>query len=76
MATTRTFQSMLNEYLPNELLKEEMIKRDYLLTNVEKDDGWLGGTLIVPFKAAGASSVAAGGLSASNDIAEDKYVRG
>lgn len=67
---------MLNEYLPNELLKEEMIKRDYLLTNVEKDDGWLGGNLIVPFKAAGASSVAAGGLSASNDIAEDKYVRG
>jgi hypothetical protein len=67
---------MLNEYLPNDLLKEEMIKRDYLLTNVEKDDGWLGGNLIVPFKAAGASSVAAGGLSASNDIAEDKYVRG
>lgn len=76
MATTRTFQSMLNEYLPNELLKEEMIKRDYLLSNVEKDDGWLGGNLIVPFKAAGASSVAAGSLSASNDIAEDKYVRG
>lgn len=76
MATTRTFQTMLNEYLPNELLKEEMIKRDYLLTNVEKDDAWLGGTLIVPFKAAGASSIAAGSLSASNDIAEDKYVRG
>lgn len=67
---------MLNEYLPNELLKEEMIKRDYLLSNVEKDDSWLGGNLVVPFKAAGASSVAAGQLSASNDIAEDKYVRG
>lgn len=67
---------MLNEYLPNELLKEEMIKRDYLLSNVDKDDSWLGGNLVVPFKAAGASSVAAGQLSASNDIAEDKYVRG
>jgi hypothetical protein len=76
MATTRTFQSMLNEYLPNELLKEEMIKRDYLLTNVDKDDSWLGGNLIVPFKAAGASSISAGQLSASNDISEDKYVRG
>lgn len=76
MATTRTFQDMLNEYLPNDLLKEEFVKRDYLLTKVEKKNDWLGGTLIVPFKAAGASSVAFGALSASNDIAEDKYVRG
>lgn len=76
MSTTRTFQTMLNEYLPNDLLKEEMIKRDYLLSKVEKDDGWLGGNLIVPFKAAGASSVAFGQLSASNDISEDRYVRG
>lgn len=76
MSTNRTFQTMLNEYLPNELLREEMIKRDYLLSNVEKDDSWLGGNLVVPFKAAGASSIAAGQLSASNDIAEDKYVRG
>ncbi len=76
MATLRTFQDMLNEYLPNELLKEEFVKRDYLLTKVEKKNDWLGGNLVVPFKAAGASSVAFGGLSASNDIAEDKYVRG
>jgi hypothetical protein len=67
---------MLNEYLPNELLKEEFIRRDYLLSKIEKDDTWKGGNLVVPFKAAGASSVAYGGLSASNDIAEDKYVRG
>src|ERR1700679_2649757 len=76
MATNRTFQNMLNEYLPNELLKEELIKRDYLLSKVEKDDGWLGGNLVVPFKAAGASSVAFGQLSASTDIAQDNYVRG
>ncbi len=76
MATTRTFQDMLNDYLPNDLLKEELIKRDYLLTNVEKDDGWIGGPLIVPFKGAGASSVSFGSLTASNDVAEDKYVRG
>lgn len=76
MATTRSFQDMLNEYLPNELLKEELVKRDYLLTKIDKDDSWKGGELIVPFKAAGASSVAYGSLTASNDIAEDKYVRG
>lgn len=75
---------MLNDFLPNELLKEEMVKRDFLLNKVEKDDTWIGasgasgngGNLIVPFKAAGASSVAAGSLTASTDIAEDNYVRG
>ena len=82
--TNRTFQAMLNDYLPNEMLKEEFVKHDYLLSNVEKDDGWIGasgatgngGNLIVPFKAAGASSVAYGQLSASTDIAQDNYVRG
>ena len=76
MSTNRTFQTMLNEYLPNELLKEELVKRDFLLTRIDKDDTWLGGNLVVPFKAAGASSVSFGQLSASNDISEDKYVRG
>lgn len=76
MGTTRTFQSMLNEYLTYDLLKEEFMKRDYLFSKIEKDDGWKGGTLPVPFKAAGASSVAFGVLSSSTDISEDAYVRG
>lgn len=76
MATTRTFQSMLNEYLTNELLKEEMVKRDYILTTVDKDDKWKGGKLPVPFKGSGASSVKFGGLTANSDIAQSKYVRG
>jgi len=76
VSTTTTFQDMLNDYLPNDLLKEELVKRDYVLRTVEKDDGWKGGPLIVPFKAAGASSISFGGLTASDDVAEDKYVRG
>ena len=76
MSTTRTFQDMLNEYLPNKLLKEELLKRDYILSNIEKDDKWKGGKLIVPFKGAGASSVKMGGLTGASDISEDKYVRG
>ena len=76
MATTRTFQDMLNEYLPNKLFKEELLKRDWLFSNVEKDDKWKGGKLIVPFKAAGATSVKMGGLTGATDIAEDQYVRG
>jgi hypothetical protein len=81
MATTTLFQNMLNQYLANDLLKEEMIERDYVLNRVEKDDNWVGdGTndsqLIVPFKAGGASSVANGQLTAATDIAQDTYVRG
>jgi hypothetical protein len=76
MATTRSFQDMLNEYLPNKLLKEELLKRDYILSNIEKDDKWKGGKLIVPFKAAGATSIKMGSLTGASDIAEDKYVRG
>lgn len=76
MATTRSFSTMLNDYLPNKLLKAELTKRDYLLNKVDKDDSWVGGPLIVPFKSAGASSVAFGALTASDDIAEDAYVRG
>lgn len=87
--TTSTFQSMLNDYLPNELLKEELIKRDWLLTNCEKDEGWVGGVTagsdnayggsaayIVPFVGAGASSVEFGQLAGSTDIAQDLMVRG
>jgi hypothetical protein len=76
MATIRSFSDMLNEYLPNDLLKEEIIKRDYLLNKVEKDNNWLGGTLVVPFEGAKASSIKFGSLTASNDIAEYNYQRG
>lgn len=76
MGTVRSFQDMLNEYLTYDLLKEETINKSYLLKKVEKDTGWKGGTLPVPFKAAGASSLKFGGLTASNNIAQDKYVRG
>jgi hypothetical protein len=76
MATLRSFQDMLNEYLTNSLLKEELVKRDYVLNRVEKDNNWKGGTIPVPFKSAGASSVKFGGLTESGDIGQSEYVRG
>lgn len=76
MATTRSFNDMLNEYLPNDLLKEELIKRDWFLQKVKKDNSWKGGKLIVPFEGTSASSVSFGSLTASDDIAEDDFVRG
>ncbi len=45
-----TFAGSLKMYLPDELLREEMQKRNWLLKKVALDnDCWLGGTLIVPF---------------------------
>ena len=78
MATTRstTFQSMLNEYLTMDLMKEELIKRDWLLSNIEHDSGWKGGTLPVPFYGTMASSIKAGGLTSASDVSKHKYVRG
>jgi hypothetical protein len=42
MGTTRSFQTMLNEYLPDDLFKEELLKRDWLFNNMERDDKWKG----------------------------------
>lgn len=76
MATSRSFSNMLNEYLPNSLLAEDMIKRNYFLQNVERDESWLGGKLIVPFKGASASTVKLGSLAAAADINQSITVRG
>lgn len=74
--TSSSFSTMLNEYLPNELLKEELIKRDYLLQKVEKDNNWLGGALNVPFEGGVASSISFGSLTGSTDVSEYNYQRG
>jgi hypothetical protein len=55
---------------------EELIKRDYVLSNIEIDNGWAGSKIIVPFKGSRASSVEFGQLAGSTDIAQSRYVRG
>lgn len=76
MATTRSFNTMLNEYLTDDLLMEELVKRDYFLNKIAKDEDWKGGDAIVPFRGAQASSIKFGALTASTDIAQSQYVRG
>lgn len=76
MATSRSFQAMLNQYLPEDLLREEMLKRDFFLQNVKKVNDWRGGSLIIPFEGAAASSVSFGALTDAADVAEYQYVRG
>lgn len=74
--TRRNFQDMLNEYLPNKMLKEELIMRDYIIQNVNKDNNWKGGKDIVPFKGAGASSVSFNELTPVEKINQSRYIRG
>ena len=74
--TTREFEQMLNEYLTYELLKEEIDKRNFLINKVDKDLGWRGGAIPVPFKAARASSIRYGGLTEEKNISQSKYIRG
>lgn len=88
MSTDRTFQDMLDDYVPERVIVEEVVKRDYLLSNIERDDNWTGAggaggqgatpnaEYIVKFKGAQASSVSYGALTVDTDIAEDKFVRG
>jgi hypothetical protein len=76
MATTRTFSNMLNEYLPEKLLLDELKKRNWALQNIDQDDSWLGGNLVIPFLGAVGSTVTFGSLAASSDIAEELSVRG
>ena len=76
MATDVSFSNMLNQYLPEPLLLDEMKKRDWFMKNVDQDDSWLGGSLIVPFLGAVGSTVTFGSLAASNDIAQESTVRG
>lgn len=57
MAETRLFAQMLREYLPNEILREELLNRDYWLNMIPRnDEGWYG-TFTVPFMAAGSPTV-------------------
>lgn len=76
MATTRTFNAMLNDHLNPDIMREEMVKRDYVFSKVEQDNDWKGADYVVPFQGAGASSLSFGALTASTDVSESQYVRG
>lgn len=74
--TKTSFNNMLKEYMPYELLMEEVMKRDYFLGKVNKKMNWKGGEMQVPFMGAYASSISYGQLTAEADITEDLHVRG
>lgn len=76
MATTATFSNMLNEFVNEDLLFNELVKRDWMMSNLEQEKNWVGGSYIIPFIGAVGSSVSFGSLTAASDIAEEVTVRG
>jgi len=76
MTTTALFDNMLNEYLSVDMMKNELIKRDYTLQKVQRDDGWKSGTIPIPYEGQYASSFSFGGLTADTNISSYKYQRG
>lgn len=76
MSTSRSFQAMLNEFLPVDLLNNEWQKRDYVYSKVTKKDTWKGGSLVIPFEGQQATSVEFGQLAADTDISQDDFIRG
>lgn len=77
-ATTRNadFAYLLNENCPNEMLWEEVAKKDYFFNKCKKDLKAYGSKIIVPFMSAGETSVRYGKLTAESDISQCKPVRG
>lgn len=76
MATTASFDSLLKRYMPYDLLQEEMKRRNYFWSKVEKDEDWNGGTLDIPLETGEASSLSFGALTSSTDIAEAQHILG
>lgn len=76
MSTQATFNEMLKKYMPYAMLEEEITKRDYFLTKVDKDNDWMGGEMEVAFSGGKASSIAYGELTDEDKITEDCDVKG
>jgi hypothetical protein len=76
MATSRDFNEMVDRYLPNELLVEEVVKRSWFLEKVDRDDDWKGGTIDVPFRTNRATSISFGSLTDADDVHTHGHVKG
>ena len=76
MAITQNFNTMLKDYMPYDLLKNEYMKKDWFLSNIEKVEDWGGGELQVPFKESSANSINYGALETESDIGQSILVKG
>lgn len=74
--STRSFSTMLNEYLTNEVVFNAVMERSWLLKNIEIDTSYNGGTVPVPFESNAPTSIGFNFLTDTSDIHEAAYIRG
>jgi hypothetical protein len=53
MSTSSLFTQLLNEYLPQDLLRDEILRRGYFFNTLLRDEGWTGASIAVPIRFAG-----------------------
>lgn len=69
MATTQNFTALLRDYMPYNLIKEEMAQRNYVWNKVKKKTGWKSGaTMQIPFEGGEYSSLSFGALVDTADV--------
>jgi len=73
--TDRQFSALIKEYMPLDMMKEEIIKRDWFLQNSSIDQNYKGGTLYVPFKAAKPRNFRYGNYVSDSGIKRTQYVK-
>ena len=76
MAITSSFSNMLNEFVNEDLLYNEMKKKNWFMANLPTEKNWLGGAYKIPFVGAVGTSVAFGAYTDAADISEETTVRG
>lgn len=75
MATDRSFNDLIKEYMPYDLHKEEVVKRDWFLSNSTIDESYKGGTLYVPFQGQKASTVQKAIYADVAKIKQSKHIK-
>jgi len=76
MALTATYSALLKEFMPIEMIYEELAKRNYVLSKIKKNPNWRGGQLDVPFIQNMGSSFAYAAYPTAADIHEFGYQKG
>lgn len=75
MSTTENFSVMLKEYMPNELLLNEVEKLNWFLKKLKRDSNWGYGPYQIPAETQEYSRFEWGQLPAANDIPGAKYAK-
>ena len=75
-STNQSFDGLLRQYTPHNLMVEALKRLNYFWNKIAKDENWFGGDYIVPFESGEASALRFGKLTAAADITETQTQKG